>query len=319
MSDQNNPYGGGYQTAPQTSVSFGEAANGTAAPAEAVFDVTTASFKAQVLDASRDRVVLVDFWAPWCGPCKQLTPVLEKVVREAGGRVVLAKMNIDDHPSIAGQLGIQSIPAVIAFRDGRPVDGFMGALPESQIREFLAKIGGAEESDPIADALAAAAEARQAGDLSTAAQIYQAILEREPSQAEAVAGLGEMLVEAGQVEQASALLANVKEEDARHVAGLKARIEMAEKVAALGDPAALEKRLAEDPKDHQARFDLAMIENARGDRTAAADHLLSIMKQDRAWNDEGARKQLLQFFEAWGMDDEATLAARRKLSSLLFS
>lgn len=326
MNNQHNPYGGSFGGAYQTgaaaggqTVTFGEAqpAQAPAAP-DAVFDVTTADFRQKVLEASRDRVVLVDFWAPWCGPCKQLTPVLEKVVREARGAVVLAKMNIDDHPAIAGQLGIQSIPAVIAFRNGQPVDGFMGALPESQVREFIAKQGG-EPADPIAEALGAAEEAREAGDAVTAAEIYRAILERVPDHVQAIAAYGDMLADAGQIDEAAKLLDAVKEADQGAVAGLRAKVELAQKVAELGDPVALERRLAADPKDHQARYDLAMIASARGERDQAADHLLAIMRQDRAWNEEAARKQLLQFFEAWGMTDEATLSARRKLSSLLFS
>jgi len=319
MNDRQNPYGGSYQTGGSQTVSFGDAPAAAPPRGEAVFDVTTADFKSKVIDASRERAVLVDFWAPWCGPCKQLTPVLEKVVGESGGAVALAKMNIDEHPAIAGQLGIQSIPAVIAFRDGQPVDGFMGAVPESQVREFVAKLGAGDATDPVAEALQTANEAREAGDLVTAAEIYRAILERAPDHAEAIAGYGDMLLDGGQTQEAARLLALVKEADQGLVAGLRAKLELAEKVAALGDPTALEQRLAADPKDNQARFDLAMIENARGDRMAAADHLLTIMKQDRQWNDEAARKQLLQLFEAWGMTDEATLSARRRLSSLLFS
>ncbi|RWF27534.1 thioredoxin [Mesorhizobium sp.] len=323
MSD-NNPFGssgGQYATTVQygggePKLSLGEA------PADLIKDTTTAGFAADVVQESRRQPVLVDFWAPWCGPCKQLTPQLEKAVKAAGGSVKLVKMNIDDHPSIAGQLGIQSIPAVIAFKNGQPVDGFMGAIPESQIAEFIKKVGGKNGGgNQVAEALAAAAEARGAGDAQTAADIYEAILEQAPETIEAIAGLGELLFEAGDTEGAEAILARAPEDkkDAPPLAALRARIALAAQAASLGNPAEFERRLAANPGDHQARFDLAMIQNSRGERTQAADNLLAIIKADRSWNDDGAKAQLLKFFEAWGMTDEATLAARRKLSSLLFS
>ncbi|RWM16632.1 MAG: thioredoxin [Mesorhizobium sp.] len=330
MSD-NNPFSGSfggnsgqyaqsvqYGGADRAKVSLGEAP----AAADLVKDTTTATFAADVIQESRRQPVLVDFWAPWCGPCKQLTPQLEKAVKAAGGKVKLVKMNIDDHPSIAGQLGIQSIPAVIAFKDGQPVDGFMGAIPESQITQFIQKVGGKGGGAPqIADALAAAGEAREAGDVQTAADIYDAILEQAPETVEAIAGLGEILFDAGDSHGAEAVLAKAPEDkkDAPALAALRAKMALAAQAAALGNPAEFERRLAANPNDHQARFDLAMVQNARGEKTQAADNLLAIVKADRTWNDDGARAQLLKFFEAWGMTDEATLAARRKLSSLLFS
>jgi len=311
-----NPFGamGGQYT---TSVSYGAAAD-----AGLIKDTTTAGFSADVIQESRRQPVLVDFWAPWCGPCKQLGPVLEKAVQAAGGRVKLVKMNIDEHPSIAGQLGIQSIPAVIAFKDGQPVDGFMGAVPESQINAFLEKIGGkADGQAEIAEALAAAAEASSAGDVQTAADIYRAVLGHEPSSVEAIAGLAGLLFEAGDAEGAEAVLAQAPDtgKDAPALAALRTRMALAAQAESLGNPEEFERRLAANPNDHQARFDLAMIQSARGERMAAADNLLAIVKADRAWRDDAARTQLLQFFEAWGMTDEATLSARRKLSSLLFS
>jgi putative thioredoxin len=319
---ENNPFATGNQYSmgsPQVTVG-----NGAAAPAagDLVKDTSTAAFAADVIQESRRQPVLVDFWAPWCGPCKQLTPVLEKAVKAAGGAVKLVKMNIDEHPSIAGQLGIQSIPAVIAFRDGQPVDGFMGAVPESQVQEFIRKLGGAGNgAAQITEALAAATEARGAGDVQTAAAIYEAVLEQAPETIEAIAGLAELSLEAGDTEGAKAALATVPEakKDAPALAAVRARMALAKQAASLGNPAELEERLAKDPKDHQARFDLAMIQNTLGERDKAADSLLAIVKADRGWKDDGARNQLLQFFEAWGMTDEATLAARRKLSSLLFS
>ena len=322
MSENDNPFGGMGQYS--TSMSYGGAGGGAveaAAPFE-VKDVTTASFAAEVIQESRNLPVLVDFWAPWCGPCKQLQPVLERVVAAAKGAVKLVKMNIDEHPSIAGQLGIQSIPAVIAFHNGQPVDGFMGAVPESQIREFVEKLVGRNGGQPrIAEALAAAKQAIDAGDAQTAAGIFDAVLQEQPENVEAIAGLADLLFEAGDSAAAQDILLRTPadKQDAPAIAAVKTKIELAAGAAGLGDPAAFERRLVEDPKDHQARFDLAMIQNAQGKRQEAADNLLAIVKADRTWNDDGARAQLLKFFEAWGMTDEVTLAARRKLSSLLFS
>ncbi len=320
MAIDDNPYrsgGGGY--AP--SVQFGDATPATA-PAGLIKDTTTAAFSADVIQESRRQPVLVDFWAPWCGPCKQLTPIIEKAVNAAGGRVKLVKMNIDEHPSIAGQLGIQSIPAVIAFRDGQPVDGFMGAQPETQVTAFIDRVAGSgAPGGQLADALAAAREARETGDTQTAADIYSAVLEQAPDNVDAIGGLAELLFEAGDAAAAGQILATAPDDPkaAQALAGIRSRISLAAEAAELGDAAEFERRLAADPKDHEARFDLAMIQNAMGDRMSAAENLLKIVKADRAWRDDGARAQLLKFFEAWGMADEATLSARRSLSSLLFS
>jgi putative thioredoxin len=323
MNDDNR-FGSGNPYA--TTVSYGAAPESApfapaAGPGDLIKDTTTAAFSADVIQESRKQPVLVDFWAPWCGPCKQLTPLLEKAVKAAGGKVKLVKMNIDEHPSVAGQLGIQSIPAVIAFREGQPVDGFMGAIPESQIEAFISKLGGKNAAAEVAAALEEAAKASAAGDSQTAAAIYDAVLQQAPENADAIAGLATLLFEAGDTEGAEALLASAPEagKDVPALAALRARMTLSAQADALGDPAELEKRVTENPKDHQARFDLAMAQNARGERTKAADNLLTIVKADRAWKDDGARAQLLQFFEAWGTADETTLAARRKLSSLLFS
>ena len=331
MSDQNNPYargGGGYAQNVHYGSAPAQAAQPTAQTApgvpagELVKDTTTATFAADVIQESRRQPVLVDFWAPWCGPCRQLTPALEKAVHAAGGRVKLVKMNIDDHPAVAGQLGIQSIPAVIAFKNGQPVDGFMGAIPESQIRDFIAKVGGKDDGAAhVAEALAAAQQARSAGDMQGAADLYSAVLAQAPDSVEALAGMAELMFETGNADAARHLLDQAPEgkKDAAPLAAVRAKIALAEQAAAIGDPLSLERRLVANPRDHDARFDLAMIQNAKGMRMEAAENLLAIVKADRMWREDGARAQLLKFFEAWGPTDEITLAARRKLSSVLFS
>ncbi len=286
-----------------------------------VIDTTTQTFAKDVIEESRRRPVLVDFWAPWCGPCKTLGPVIEKAVRSAKGAVRLAKMNIDEHPAIAGQLGIQSIPAVIAFANGQPVDGFVGAQPESQIKEFIARVAGpAGPSD--AEALVADGEALlEAGDLPAASESFAAALKTEPESIPAVAGLARVMLAAGEVERAAQTLDMLPASaatDAR-VAAVRARIDLSRQTATLGDRASLEAKVAADPADLQARFDLALLLNAEGDREGAADRLLEIMRKNRSWEEEKARKQLLQFFEAWGPMDEATRSGRRQLSSLLFA
>jgi putative thioredoxin len=320
MTNQNNPYG---DSSYSVTTQFGNgAAVDAPAAADLIKDTTTAAFANDVIKESRNQPVLVDFWAPWCGPCKQLTPALEKAVRTANGKVKLVKMNIDEHPSIAGQLGIQSIPAVIAFKNGQPVDGFMGAVPETQIEAFIKRLGGGDSGkQQIADALAAAKEALAAGDAVGAIQIYEAILQQAPETVEAIAALADLHFEAGDLEAAQTVLATAPEQKANapEIVAVKAKITLAEQTADLGDATELERRLVADPKDHEARFDLAMIQNARGERDAAAHNLLAIVKADRTWKDDGARAQLLKLFEAWGPMDDATLAARRKLSSLLFS
>ena len=287
---------------------------------EAVKDVTMASFRTDVIAESAKRPVLVDFWAPWCGPCKQLAPVLEKVVKATGGKVALVKMNIDDHPQIAGQLGIQSIPAVIAFQKGQPVDGFMGALPESQIKGFLERIVGplgGEGDELVTEGEAALA----AGDAQQAAELFSEALSIEAADLKALGGLIRSLVQLGELEQAREALESVDKEGAGNaaIAAARAALEVAEQASAVGDTRELVSRLERDPMDHQARFDLALALNGGGRRDDAAAALLEIIKRDRSWNDDGARKQLVQFFEAWGPVDPATLAARRKLSGLLFS
>lgn len=335
MNGDDNPFAptagaSGYGTA---NVGYGETSLSSAPSApqpaavpsgELIKETSTAEFPNDVIAQSQSVPVLIDFWAPWCGPCKQLTPILESAVRKAGGKVKLVKMNIDDHPAIPGQMGVQSIPAVIAFVGGKPVDGFMGAKSESEVTAFIEKIASAAGADDkeamIEEAFAQAQAAIEAEDINQAAHIYRTVLQHMPENADAYAALAGLMADYGQPEQAQAMLDQAPEQFEGHagLAGVKAKLELAAKVAALGDPDALKKRLADDPKDHDAAFDLAHILNAQGDRQGAADMLLSLMELDREWREDGARKELLTLFEAWGPMDEATQAARRKLSSLLF-
>jgi putative thioredoxin len=296
-------------------------ATAAAAPDELIKDTTTQSFVKDVIEESKRQPVLIDFWAPWCGPCKQLTPILEKVVRAAKGKVKLVKMNIDEHPAIPGQMGIQSIPAVIAFANGQPADGFMGALPESQVIAFLERltkdrIGGEEK-----DLLKAADTALVEGDPAGAADMYAQLLAEDSTNVHALAGLARCYIETGAIDQAKQTLAMVPQAKANEasVAAARAALELAEQAKTLGPIVDLEQKVAADPADHQARFDLAVALNGKGRRQEAADHLLEIVKRNRQWNDDGARKQLVQFFEAWGPTDEATGAGRRSLSSILFA
>ncbi len=292
------------------------------ATADAVVkDTTTQTFVKDVIEESKRQPVLVDFWAPWCGPCKQLTPVLEKAVKAAKGKVKLVKMNIDDHPAIPGQMGIQSIPAVIAFVNGQPADGFMGALPESQVVAFLERLTKDRIGGEAQDLLKAAEAALAEGDTDSAADIYAQLLAEDGGNVPALAGLARCYVETGALDQARQTLDMVpeaKRNDAA-VAAARAALELAEQAKNVGPIGELEQKVAANPLDHQARFDLALALNGKGERMAALEHLLSIVRRDRKWNDDGARKQLVQFFDAWGPTDEATVEGRRRLSSILFA
>jgi putative thioredoxin len=293
----------------------------TAAADVLVKDTTTQAFVKDVIEESKRQPVLVDFWAPWCGPCKQLTPVLEKAVRAAKGKVKLVKMNIDDHPAIPGQMGIQSIPAVIAFVDGRPADGFMGALPESQVVAFLDRLTKDSIGGETKDLLKVADAALADGDPAGAANLYAQLLAEDNSNVQALAGLARCYVETGALDQARQTLAMIPDSKRGEsaVAAAQAALQLAEQVKTLGPVAELEQKVAANPLDHQARFDLALALNGKGRRLDALEQLISIVKRDRKWNDDGARKQLVQFFEAWGPTDEATIEGRKRLSSILFA
>ena len=293
---------------------------GVAADADLIKNTTTKDFMRDVVEASREVPVLVDFWAPWCGPCRQLTPLLEKAVRAAKGAVKLVKMNIDEHPQIPGQMGVQSIPAVFAFQDGRPVDGFMGALPETRIKSFIARLIGDESADAAAN-LDAADEALAAGDANSAAQAFAEALQKDAENERAAAGLAKCYIKTGDLTRAEQTLALVPpaKADSATVASARASLELARKAANAGDAESLRAKLAANPNDSQSRFDLAVALNAKGDRQGALEELLTIIRKDRAFNDDAARKQLLQLFDAWGPSDPATISGRQKLSSLLFA
>ena len=329
MSGSNNPYGSSYGSTMSGSASYGgkpaAASPAAASGGDLIKETTTAAFPRDVLEESKNQPVLVDFWAPWCGPCRQLTPIIERVVKEAAGRVKLVKMNIDDHPEYAGQMGIQSIPAVVAFVNGRPADGFMGAIPESQIRQFIDKIAGAapgdDQAEAIAETLTQAGELLAARDASGAASLYAAVLQADPENIAALAGMAQCMILAGQHDRALGLIDSLDDEKKADpaIVAVRKSLELYEEARKLGDPNALEHELSLNPDHHEARMKLAKIANVQGNRQDAADHLLYIMKKDRTFDDDGARRELLNFFEVWGPKEPATAYARRKMSSILFS
>ena len=284
-------------------------------------DTTTQSFMQDVIEPSRTVPVLVDFWAPWCGPCKQLTPLLEKLVKAAAGTVKLVKMNIDDHPDIAGQLAVQSIPAVFAFKNGQPVDGFMGALPESQLRAFIERVAG--KGAFAGSELEAAQAALDAGDINGAANAFAEALQRDASNLDAIAGLARCYIATGDLTRAEQTLALAppSKVSAAPIASARAALELARKSAATAgiDLSELTQAIERNPADLQTRFELALALNAKNQREGALDQLLEIIRRDRTWNDQAARKQLVEFFDAWGPTDPMSVKGRQRLSSILFA
>jgi len=286
-----------------------------------IYDTSTATFAKDVIEASKDAIILVDFWADWCGPCKQLTPLIESVVRSYGGKGRLAKLDVDKHPAISGQLRIQSLPTVYAFSNGQPIDGFTGAQPESAIRELIDRhLGAAAEAD-LSQAIEEARNAFDQGNLQGAAEIYATVLQSDAQHPSALAGLAQCYLKSGDADRARQTIALVptdKQSDP-DVSSVLAALDLAERASNIVDTSALETRLAANPADHATRLELAVAKAGNGDKERAVDELIELFRRDRNWNDDAARTQLIQFFEAWGPKDPHTLDGRRKLSALMFA
>lgn len=299
------------------------AAQTTASTTQLIKDSDTRNFMTDVIEASKSVPVMVDFWAPWCGPCKQLGPLLEKIVTEAGGKILLVKVDIDSNQELAQQMRIQSIPAVFAFADGQPVDGFMGALPESEIRAFVDKVisGHGGQAEQVEQLLEAAEAALASDDTEQAMQMFGQVLQLEPENGRAIAGLAKAHIAIDDLEGARELLAVIPPAlvDDKHISGALAALTVAETPVDDGEITRLGEAVNADEDNYQSRLDLSIALNAAGQEEAALDHLMWLIEKDRAWNDDAARKQLLLFFEAWGPTHELTLSGRRRLSSILFA
>ena len=293
----------------------------TAPVADLIKEGSDAGFAKDVVEASRTQPVIVDFWATWCGPCKTLGPALERAVTAAKGKVKLVRIDIDKHPAYAGQLRVQSIPTVYAFVDGRPVDGFMGAVPESQIKAFVDRLiqqGGGAAGSEVDALIAMAKESLELGDTGGAAQAFAQVLQAEPDNLAAIGGLARCYLAGGDAERAAEVAA-MAPPDAKNADLESVRAALALAQSAPSETRAFEDRLARDPADHEARLELAKALAGRGDFQEAADELLTIIAADREWNDQAARKQLLTVFEAAGQASEVARQGRRRLSSILFS
>lgn len=324
MSDPFNPSAPGNDPiAGSTSIDLGPADSGAqpTAPAGAIIkDVTAASFQADVLEASMSVPVIVDFWAPWCGPCKQLGPLLEQQVKAAGGAVIMAKVNIDEEQEIAGQLGVQSVPTVVAFVGGRPVDGFVGAQPESQIKAFVEKLAGPVGPTPAEQMMDEALAALEAGDIQSAAQGFAGAMQQDPTNMDAVAGLANCYIAAGQADHAKELIDQLPADKQSHpaIAQVLATLSQAEEAANAGPVAELEAKVAANPNDPEARYELAVAQTGNGDYETAVDGLLYLVEHHAQWNDGAAKKKLLEIFDVLGPTDELTVSGRQRLGSLLF-
>ncbi|MCF6325838.1 MAG: thioredoxin [Devosiaceae bacterium] len=324
-----------------TSISPGaSAAPKTLAGADLISDSSTADFQNDVISPSAKVPVLVDFWAPWCGPCQQLGPALEKIVTQAGGQVRLVKINIDENPELASKMGVRSIPAVFSFFGGQPVDGFMGALPESEIKNFIGKqlqlaagAGNNGQDIPqddmnaqIEQALLTAQKALDEDDVQQALQIYGLILEQLPQDVRALTGLTQTFIKSGAIDQAKQTLDLVQDADKDNPAYIAANTSLnlaleaiEQQEMGLGETGDIQTRIEADPNDHQARMDMAIMYNASGNKQKATQALIEIIRRDRNWNDDGARTKLLEFFEAWGPGSPESIAGRKLLSRTLFS